>query len=76
MLKRLAVGLLCGVGGYILFAFVGYFLIEVFSSNVHDRSVEAPMTSAFVFGPLGMVIGFIAGFILGGRAARRASADG
>ena len=68
-MKRFAIGLLCAVGGYAVTAFVGYFLIDWFSSNVHDRSVEAAMTSAFVFGPLGALIGFVAGFVLGGRAA-------
>ena len=75
MVKRFAIGLLCGVGGYILFTFVGYFLIDWFSSNVHDRSVEAAMTSAFVVGPLGVVVGFVVGFILGGRAPRGSSAS-
>ncbi len=28
------------------------FLIETVSSNMHDKSVEAAMTGAFVFGPL------------------------
>jgi len=69
-MKRFAIGLLCAVAGYALFAFVGYFLIEWLSSNTHDRSVEAAMTSAFVFGPLGAVIGFIAGFVVGGRVTK------
>jgi hypothetical protein len=76
MIKRFAIGLLCSVSGYILFAFAGYFLIEWFSSNVHDRSVEAAMTSAFVFGPIGVLVGFAAGFILGGRTSRASSAGG
>jgi hypothetical protein len=53
-------------------AFAGYFLIDWFSSNTHDRSVEAAMTSAFVLGPLGAIVGFIVGFILGKRAPGRA----
>src|SRR5437660_1118064 len=52
-MKRLGIGLLCAVGGYIVAALVGYLLIGQFSSNGHDRSVEAAMTSAFVLGPLG-----------------------
>ncbi len=69
-MKRFAIGFLCGIGGYVLFAFVGYFLIEWFSSNTHDSSLEAAMTGAFIFGPLGLLAGFIAGFIAGGRAVR------
>jgi len=68
-MKRFAIGLLCAVGGYAIAAFAGYFLIDWFSSNTHDRSVEAAMTSVFVFGPFGAVVGFIVGFIAGGRSA-------
>ena len=67
-MKRFAIGLLCALGGYIIAAFAGYFLIDWFSSNVYDRSVEAAMTSVFVFGPFAAVIGFIVGFIFGARA--------
>jgi len=58
-MKRFAIGLLCAVGGYVLAGFAGYFLIESFSSNMHDRSVEAAMTSVFVFGPPGAVKGLL-----------------
>ena len=69
-MKRFAIGLLCAVGGYIVMAFAGYFLIDWLSSNTHDRSVEAAMTSVFFIGPLGAVLGFVIGFALGGRVAR------
>ena len=69
LLRRLGFGLLFAIAGFILAAIAAYFLIMEFSSNVHDRSVEAAMTSAFVFGPIGGVIGFVAGVILGGRRA-------
>lgn len=72
MLKRLALGLLFGVSGYVAAAIAGYFLIMGFSSNTHDRLLEAGMTSAFVLGPAGAVLGFAVGFILRGR--RRAKA--
>ena len=71
-MKRFALGLLCAVGGYVIAAFVEYFLIDWFSSNMHDRSVEAAMTSVFVFGPFGAVVGFVVGFVIGGRVFRRA----
>ena len=73
-MKRLSIGLLGAVGGYLVVAFVGYFLLDWFSSTTHDRSVEAAMTSAFVLGPLGAVAGFLVGFALGGRASSSASA--
>ena len=66
-MKRFGISLLGAVGGYLIAAFAGYFLIDWLSSNTHDRSVEAAMTSAFVLGPLGAVVGFIAGFVLGAK---------
>ncbi len=51
--------------GYVALAVVGYWAIELLSSNRHDRSVEAAMTAAFVAGPLGAVAGLIAGLIFG-----------
>jgi len=74
-MKRFAIGLLCAVGGYVVAAFAGYFLIDWFSSNVHDRSVEAAMTSVFVFGPLGAVIGFVVGLIFGGHVSSAARTE-
>jgi hypothetical protein len=70
-MRRFGVGLLCAIAGYLIAAVAGYFLITQFSSNMHDRSVEASMTGIFFFGPLGAVIAFIVGFI---RARRPSSA--
>jgi predicted permease len=67
-MKRFGIALLYAIGGYLVAAVLGYFLIEQFSSNTHDRSVEAAMTSAFVLGPLVAVIAFIVGWVRGGRA--------
>ena len=61
-MKRFGVGLVWAIGSYVVAAFVGYWLVQGLSSNTHDRSVEAAMTSVFVLGPLGAVIGFIVGF--------------
>ena len=70
-MRRFLVGLLGLLAGYPAFAFAGYWGIELFSPNAHDRSLEASMTAAFVFGPGGAIVGLIAGLMLGGR--RRAS---
>jgi hypothetical protein len=59
--------------GYPLFAFAGYWAIGLFSGNHFDGSVEASMTAAFVFGPIGAIAGIIAGAILG--RPKRASAS-
>lgn len=73
LLRRVGFGLLFALAGYVLAAVASYLLIMEFSSNVHDRSVEAAMTSAFFFGPIGGVIGLIAGVIFGGRRTVGAS---
>ncbi len=49
------------VAGYLIGAFGGGYLMELLSSNRHDRALEAAMTGAFVTGPIGAVIGGIAG---------------
>jgi len=69
--KRFGIGLLCAVLAYIAVAFASYFLVLEFSSNRHDRSVEAAMTSVFFYGPIGAVLAFIAGFIASGRRKSR-----
>jgi Na+/proline symporter len=75
-MKRLGVALLYAVGGYLVSAMANYFLVAQLSSNVHDRSVEAAMTSAFVWGPLGAVVAFIVGFVRSGRGGGRTSEEG
>lgn len=54
--------LLFVVAGYVVVAVLGYFLIAKLSSNQHDRSVEAAMTSIFVLGPLGAVVAGVIGW--------------
>lgn len=51
-MKTFGLVVLAGIGGYLAGFFGGMFLIEAFSSNRHDRSLEAAMTGAFVIGPL------------------------
>ncbi|MHA4741803.1 hypothetical protein [Dyadobacter sp. MSC1_007] len=64
-MKYFGIALLAGIIGFVLAASLSYFLIGKFSSNGHDRGVEASMTSIFVFGPIGFVLAFIAGYIWG-----------
>jgi accessory gene regulator protein AgrB len=64
-MKYFGIALLAGIIGFVLAASLSYYLIGKFSSNGHDRGVEASMTSIFVFGPIGFVIAFIAGYIWG-----------
>ena len=66
-MKYVAIGFLAGVVGYVLLALLSYYLIGKFSSNSHDRGMEASMTSIFVFGPIGFIVCFIAGYIIAKR---------
>jgi hypothetical protein len=61
--KRLGIGVIGAVIGYVVGGFGGGVLINALSSNQFDRSVESAMTGAFVTGPLGAIIGFVVGFI-------------
>jgi hypothetical protein len=66
-MKRAVIVLLYAVGGYLCSAVAGYFLVGWLSSNMHDRSVEAAMTGAFVLGPLGALVAIVVGVIRSGR---------
>jgi cation transporter-like permease len=68
--QRLGIALLGAFTAYLLAAVAGYFLFDALSSNVHDRSVEAAMTSVFVLGPLGAIVGFVVVFIWTGHRTR------
>jgi hypothetical protein len=65
-MRRFLAALLGVPVGYLVFAFAGYWAIVLFSNNAFDRSLEASMTTVFVIGPGGAIIGFIAGLVLGG----------
>ncbi|GAB2774082.1 hypothetical protein GCM10027275_16390 [Rhabdobacter roseus] len=62
-MKHIGIGLLCGMIGFVAIALLAYFLIHKFSSNTHDRSVEAAMSSIFFYGPVGFIIAFIIGYL-------------
>lgn len=63
-MKRFLASLFSAAAGFALFAFSGYWLIYLMSTNVHDSSVEAAMTSIFLIGPIGAILGGISGFRL------------
>lgn len=67
MLRAILLGLAGAVAGYLIGAVGGALLINLLSSNTHDRSVEAAMTGAFVTGPLLALVGCV----LGALRARR-----
>ncbi|MBI4750878.1 MAG: hypothetical protein HY774_20560 [Acidobacteria bacterium] len=49
---------LAAIGGYLIGAFGGGYLVFQLSSNRHDRELEAAMTGAFAIGP---VVSLLAG---------------
>jgi hypothetical protein len=65
--KRFALGLFYAAIAYVLTALVAYLAVLQLSNNTHDRSLEAAMTSVFVFGPIGAVLAFVVGIVRGGR---------
>jgi hypothetical protein len=50
--------------GYAVGLFAGMFLINRFSSNTHDKSMEAAMTAAFIVGPVCAVLSLAATLIV------------
>lgn len=59
--------MLAAMGGYIAGLFGGMLLVEVFSSNTHDKSMEAAMTGAFVIGPLMALVAVIVVLVMRSR---------
>ncbi len=49
--------------GFVVGAACGAILISLVSGNTHDKSLEMTMTAAFVTGPIGAVIGLVAGLL-------------
>jgi hypothetical protein len=58
-MKTFGGALLAAILGYIVGLFGTMAAIELFSSNQHDKSLEAAMTGAFAGGPLIAVISVI-----------------
>ena len=69
-MRRVGLALAGALAGYLVGAAAGTFLVLALSSNVHDRSVEAATTSAFVYGPLGAVAAGMVAFAAAGRGRR------
>jgi uncharacterized membrane protein YeaQ/YmgE (transglycosylase-associated protein family) len=67
MLKRIGLSFLAAIAGYLVGAFGGGWLVSTFSSS-SDRSVEAAMTGAFVYGPVVACVAFIVTIIVTGRS--------
>jgi hypothetical protein len=57
-MKTFGLSLLAAAIGYVVGLFGGMGLVNLMSSNTHDRSVEAAMTGAFLVGPLAALLAF------------------
>lgn len=62
-MRRVLLSLFGLVAGYLIGAGLGAAAIQFFSANTHDKSVEMAMTSAFVTGPIGAILGLCAGWL-------------
>lgn len=60
-MKAVLLGFLWGIPFYFAGLFGCVWLLPLVSGNVHDGSVEAAMTGAFVVGPLLAICGMAAG---------------
>ena len=58
-MKTFGILVLAAAVGYAGGFAIGMGLVNLWSSNRHDKSMEAAMTAAFLFGPIGAVIGLI-----------------
>lgn len=70
-MRRWLLSLSVALIAYLAGAFGGGAMLLEFSSNAHDRSLEAAMTGAFVFGPAAAIVGFLIAYL----RARRRGAD-
>lgn len=68
-MKTFGVGLLAAILGYVVGLFGTMAVIEMFSSNTHDKSLEAAMTGSFVGGPVIAIVAVVVILILRARRA-------
>ncbi|MCC6713659.1 MAG: hypothetical protein IT496_00350 [Gammaproteobacteria bacterium] len=66
-MRRWLLSLVVALAAYLAGAFGGGALLLQYSSNTHDRGLEAAMTGAFVFGPVAAIIGFLVAYHRAGR---------
>lgn len=64
MTKTIGLSLLAGAIGYVAGALIGILLVNLLSSNQHDRAQEAVMTGLFFVGPVAAVLSFLVTLIV------------
>lgn len=62
-MKIFLLSILAAVAGYIAGVLIGILAVNLFSSNTHDKSLEAAMSSFFVYGPLAALLAFASALI-------------
>ncbi len=62
-MRRLLSVLGGAVAGYAGGAALGAVLVQLFSSNTHDKAVETAVTAAFITGPAGAAAGIVAAWM-------------
>lgn len=58
MTKAIGLSFLAGAIGYVAGVLIGIALVNLLSSNQHDRAQEAVMTGFFLVGPIVAVLAF------------------
>jgi hypothetical protein len=61
MLKRIARAFAGAIAGYVIGAILGGALVSLVSTNTFDKEMEVGMTAFFAAGPVGAIVGFLAG---------------
>ena len=69
-MKTFGLATMAAINGYLVGLFGGMLLIETFSSNQYDKSLEAAMTGAFLIGPSMAVIAVVVLLVFRSRRAR------
>lgn len=62
-MKIVLFSILAAIAGYIAGVLIGMLAVNLFSSNAHDKSLEAAMSSFFIYGPLAALLAFASALI-------------
>ncbi len=57
-MKIAVISSVAGIVGYIAGVALGMLVVNYFSSNTHDKSVEATMSSFLIYGPVMALLSF------------------
>ena len=69
-MRRLVHAIVGLFAGYAIGVAAGALLVQLFSANTHDKSLEMAMTALLIAGPICAVLGFITGLAIKPRRRR------